>query len=106
MLRGVRLDGDTRALVTGASRGIGRALAEELLGRGCTVGAVARSTEELEDLGPRAIPLPADVADREQLESAVARFIDEAGGLDLLVANAGVAHYGPSWTRRSRRPRR
>jgi short-subunit dehydrogenase len=95
MLRDVRLDGDTRALVTGASRGIGRALAEELLGRGCTVGVVARNATELNGHGSRAIPLPADVGDRDQIERAVARFVEEAGGLDLLVANAGVAHYGP-----------
>jgi short-subunit dehydrogenase len=98
----VRLGADTRALVTGASRGIGRALAEELLGRGCTVGLLARTTEGLEELatrldghGSRAIVLPADVGERDQVESAVGRFIEQAGGLDLLVANAGVARYGP-----------
>ena len=87
--------GETRALVTGASRGIGRAVAEELLARGCTVGLVARSAEGLEDLGPQAIALGADVGDRAQMENAMARFVEQAGGLDLLVANAGVAYYGP-----------
>ena len=55
---------------------------------------LARSAE-VGDLGPRAVALPADVGDRAQVEAAVARFIDEAGGLDLVVANAGIAHYGP-----------
>jgi short-subunit dehydrogenase len=58
------------------------------------VGVLAR-TAEVGDLGPRAVALPADVGDRAQVEAAVERFIAEAGGLDLVVANAGIAHYGP-----------
>ena len=80
--------------MTGASRGIGLELARALAGRGAAVGVLAR-TAETGDLGPRAVALPADVGDRAQVEDAVARFIDEAGGLDLVVANAGIAHYGP-----------
>jgi NADP-dependent 3-hydroxy acid dehydrogenase YdfG len=91
----VLLGGETRVLVTGASRGIGRAVAEDLLARGCTVGLVARSAEALQDLGAGAIALPADVGDRAQVETALARFTEEAGGLEVLVANAGVAYYGP-----------
>jgi short-subunit dehydrogenase len=41
------------------------------------------------------VALPADVGDREQVHAAVARFVETAGGLDLVVANAGIAHYGP-----------
>lgn len=90
----------TRALVTGASRGIGRALARQLATRGAAVGLAARSASELEELlaqlpGTGHLALPCDVADRAQVEAAVARFADERGGLDLVVANAGVAHYGP-----------
>jgi short-subunit dehydrogenase len=98
--RAVRLGSDTRVLVTGASRGIGRSLCRRLAERGCTVGLLARSAEQLEqlagELGPgRAIALVADVSEREQVEAAVARFVEQAGGLDVVVANAGVATYGP-----------
>jgi short-subunit dehydrogenase len=95
----MRIDASTRALVTGASRGIGRAIAVALTARGAAVGLLARSADELAalagELGPRAVALPADVGDREQVQAAVARFIEQAGGLDLVVANAGIAHYGP-----------
>ena len=89
----------TRALVTGPSRGIGRAIARALAERGATVGLAARSTDELEALAAE-LPgehhvLPCDVGDREQVERTVAGFIEAAGGLDLVVANAGIADYGP-----------
>jgi len=87
----MRIDAGTRALVTGASRGIGRAVAAALAGRGATVGLLARSAEPL---GPRTVALAADVGDREQVQAAFARFAEHAGGLDLAVANAGIAHYG------------
>ncbi|HEX5780886.1 MAG TPA: SDR family NAD(P)-dependent oxidoreductase [Solirubrobacteraceae bacterium] len=90
----MRIDATTRALVTGASRGIGLELARALAARGAAVGLLAR-TAEVQDLGARAVALPADVGDRTQVEAAVERFIAEAGGLDLVVANAGIAHYGP-----------
>ena len=93
----MRIDATTRAFVTGASRGIGLELARALAARGATVGLLARSADETlaRELGPRAIALAADVGDRAQVEAAVERFIAEAGGLDLVVANAGIAHYGP-----------
>jgi short-subunit dehydrogenase len=95
----MRIDATTRAVVTGASSGIGRALAQAIAARGAAVGLLARSEPELEalarELGPRAVALPGDVGDREQVRAAVARFVDHAGGLDLVVANAGIAHYGP-----------
>jgi len=95
----MRIDGTTRALVTGASRGIGRELAAALAARGAAVGLLSRSGDELEalaaSLGTRAVTLPADVGDRAAVEAAVERFVAEADGLDLVIANAGIAHYGP-----------
>lgn len=100
----MQVSSHTRAFVTGASRGIGRALAERLAARGATVGLAARSTEELAALAD-ALPAPAstgghvvlgcDVGDRASVASAMERFVAATGGLDLLVANAGIADHGP-----------
>jgi short-subunit dehydrogenase len=96
----VQLSPGTRALVTGASRGIGRALAERLAARGATVGLLARSHGELEALadalpGSHVVLGGVDVGDRAAVEAATARFAEQAGGIDLLVANAGLTHYEP-----------
>jgi short-subunit dehydrogenase len=102
-MRAVRIEPGTRAIITGASRGIGRALAVELAARGARLGLIARDKEELQQvvghLAPPAegehLALAADVGRRSQVERAIQRFAKGAGGLDLLVANAGVAHYAP-----------
>lgn len=95
----MRVEPGTRALVTGASKGIGRATAAALAARGARVGLVARGEEALAELASELpgdpVVLAADVADRDSIGGAVERFAEEAGGLDLLVANAGLAHYGP-----------
>src|SRR3954452_19684302 len=84
----------TRVLVTGASRGIGRSVAEAFAYRGATLGLVARSEPELHALVDE-LPaadhkiLIADVSDRAQMKAAVEAF----GDIDVLVANAGVARY-------------
>ncbi len=89
----------TRAFITGASRGIGASLATALAARGVTVGLAARSTDQLQVL---AATLPGehyavecDVRSSESVEAAIASFVDQAGGIELLVANAGITHYGP-----------
>ena len=95
----MQLTPGTRAFVTGASRGIGRALAGALAARGVTLGLAARSTDELAALAAE-LPgehhvLECDVADAASTQAAIDGFAQRAGGLELLVANAGITHYGP-----------
>ena len=85
------------AVVTGASSGIGWALAKRLAAEGCKVGLVARRREQLEKLtaeitqaGGAAAFAAADVADRQQTLQAIHEVADKLGPVDLLVANAGV----------------
>jgi len=91
-----RLDGK-RALVTGASRGIGAAIARRFAGYGADVALAARSAGavealalELRDMGVRAVAVPADLTDRDSLRALVERVGEEFGGLDVLVNNAGL----------------
>ena len=86
------LDGKV-ALVTGASRGIGAAVARMLAARGVKLGLASRSGE---DLGiADVVARPCDVRDPGQLEEIVAAVVERFGRLDILVANAGVGAYGP-----------
>jgi NAD(P)-dependent dehydrogenase (short-subunit alcohol dehydrogenase family) len=85
------------ALVTGASRGIGRATALALAEVGADVIVTARSAAELEELadeirqkGTRAIAIPSDISDFSSLQSLVSRSVAEFGHLDILVNNAGI----------------
>jgi NAD(P)-dependent dehydrogenase (short-subunit alcohol dehydrogenase family) len=79
--------------ITGASSGLGRAVAERVLAEGDRVVATARNLSALDDLaGPRpeaVIPLPLDVTNPEQVQTAVAAAIGRAGAIDVLVNNAG-----------------
>ena len=89
----------TRAFITGASRGIGASLALALAQRGATVGLAARSLDQLEALSA-SLPgehyeYECDVRSSESVKAAIARFAEDAGGIELLVANAGITHYGP-----------
>jgi 3-oxoacyl-[acyl-carrier protein] reductase len=85
------------ALVTGASRGIGRAIAEMLAARGAMVIAAARgahsaaAVEAIRSAGGTAEALTLDVTDPDQVTAAVAGVLDRHGRVDILVNNAGIA---------------
>ena len=85
------------AVVTGASEGIGAAVARELARASVKVGLLARTEEKLEAVaesvqhaGGGAIVLPADVTRRDEVDRAMERFLSEFGPPDIVVANAGV----------------
>src|SRR4051794_7944739 len=84
------------ALVTGASRGIGRAIALQLAAQGATVVASARgdnadaTAAEIKAAGGRAEALGADVTDSDSLEKLPAAVVERHGRLDILVSNAGI----------------
>jgi NAD(P)-dependent dehydrogenase (short-subunit alcohol dehydrogenase family) len=80
------------ALITGASRGIGAAVARALDAEGVHLGLGSRSGD---DLGLDAVAVPCDVRKPAQLDALVAATIERFGRLDILVANAGVGAYGP-----------
>ncbi len=91
-----------RAIVTGASSGIGWAMAVELAKRQSELLVTARCAEKLDqlvgeitNLGGRAIPVPGDLTDESLRERLVTRARMEWGGLDLLINNAGVGAIGP-----------
>jgi short-subunit dehydrogenase len=90
----VEIAAGTRVLITGASRGLGRSLAEAFAWRGATLGLVARTESDLHTLvdelpGADHKILIADASDRRQIAAAVEAF----GDIDVVVANAGVARY-------------
>ena len=88
-----RLDGKV-ALVTGSTRGIGRAIAERLAAAGATVivhGRLADSCTEVAALIPGSIPVPGELNSAEAGDRLVADVVDAAGRLDIVVNNAGVA---------------
>lgn len=89
-----RLSG-TRALITGASRGLGRAIAEAYAEEGARVALAARSTDRLDELereigSDRALAVECDVTDTGAVEAAVERTVGAFGGLDAVVNNAGI----------------
>ena len=88
------------AIVTGASRGIGRSIALGFAEVGANVAVAARSADDLETLakeiealGRKALVVPTDVTDREALESLFEKTVKELGGLDILVNNAGGSNF-------------
>ncbi len=89
---------DKVAIVTGASSGIGLAVAKAMVARGARVALVARTASKLDalvaELGSRAVAMPLDVTDRAGLLALPARVVERFGRLDIVVNNAGVNHRG------------
>jgi citronellol/citronellal dehydrogenase len=96
------------ALVAGASRGIGATVAAALAREGAAVAVAARTEQEgklpgtihavaerITSAGGRALPVQCDVTREESVEAAVAQTVSEFGGIDVLIANAGVLWLGP-----------
>lgn len=96
------------AFVAGASRGIGATIAAALAAEGACVAVAARSEEpgklpgtigsvaaDIVSAGGRALPVACDVTSETSVEAAVAQTVSEFGGIDILVANAGVLWLGP-----------
>lgn len=90
------------ALVTGAGRGIGRSIAWAFARHGCHIAALARSANEINEtadevrrLGRRAVALMGDVSVPADVEAAVGAVLADFGRIDLLVNNAGYAHFQP-----------
>lgn len=81
------------ALVTGASGGIGAAVATSLADHGVRVGLASRSGDDLGIDG--SVAAPCDVRDPAAIGAFVAQVVERFGALDILVANAGVGAYGP-----------
>ena len=94
--------------MAGASRGIGATVATALAREGAAVAAAARSEQEgklpgtihsvadqINESGGRALAVPCDVTKEDSVEAAVAAVVAEFGGIDLLIANAGVLWLGP-----------
>jgi short-subunit dehydrogenase len=90
--------GGATAVITGASRGIGAAVARAAAAEGATVGLIARDRADLDAVlascGGKGAVAVADVADPAALEAALAALEAELGPPDILVANAGIGQYG------------
>ena len=89
---------DRIAIVTGASRGLGEGITKAFAGEGATVALFSRDVQRLEKhvadlkaLGQKAVALPLDVADVEQVNRAVEQVVSQFGRVDILVNNAAIA---------------
>ncbi|OUR89168.1 hypothetical protein A9Q81_22310 [Gammaproteobacteria bacterium 42_54_T18] len=88
-----------RVLITGAARGIGEAIATRLHSKGALVSLVGLEVDKLDSiantLGERALSFEADVSDKEAINAAVEKTVAVFGGLDVVIANAGIYHVSP-----------
>src|SRR5437660_2086352 len=88
----------SKVLITGGASGIGAALARQLTARGARVGLIDVSGDALAAVAeglPGAVTAVADVRDRAALAAAIDDLAGRLGGLDVAVANAGIATAGP-----------
>lgn len=90
------------ALITGASRGIGRGAAMRLASLGCNLMLTARDSEALaktaqacEEKDIRVKTFSTDIRNKESLQNLVNRTIDEFGGIDIVIINQGISKFGP-----------
>ena len=97
----VKLDGKV-AVVTGASKGIGKAIASAFAGAGAKVVLAARTRETLEQVaadlresGAEAVAVPTDVTDVDAVQRLIEQTLDAYQHVDILVNNAGVGYFGP-----------
>ena len=97
----VKLDGKV-AVVTGASKGIGKAIASAFAGAGAKVVLAARTREALEQVaseikesGAEALAVPTDVTDVDAVQRLIEQTLDAYQHVDILVNNAGVGYFGP-----------
>ena len=98
------------ALITGGSRGIGKAIAERLAKEGCNIAIAAKTTEphpklegtiytaanEIEALGVKCLPLQCDIRYEDQIQAAVEETANTFGGIDILVNNASAISLTPT----------
>lgn len=98
------------ALITGGSRGIGKAIAERLAKEGCNIAIAAKTTEphpklegtiytaakEIEALGVKCLPLQCDIRSEEQIQAAVDETVKTLGGIDILINNASAISLTPT----------
>lgn len=90
------------AIITGAGKGIGKAIAQALAKEGVHLGLIARTTSDLEALqselreqhGIKVAIASADISDQSAAEKAVESLVSELGGIDILINNAGIAKFG------------
>ncbi|UHA74731.1 3-ketoacyl-ACP reductase [Paenibacillus sp. 481] len=90
------------AIITGAGKGIGKAIAEALAKEGTNLGLIARTTSDLETLksqleqahGVKVVIATADISNQQDIEQAVSTIKNELGSIDVLVNNAGIAKFG------------